>query len=69
MIVGPDGNALLRPVKVSQTIGSKWLVENGLAAGDKVIVEGLQKIRPGAPVKPVEAAPSTVTAAPAAPQP
>ena len=36
---------------MSRTIGDKWLVEEGLAAGDKVIVEGLQKIRPGAVVK------------------
>jgi membrane fusion protein (multidrug efflux system) len=54
-----------RPVTVSRAIGDKWLVEEGLAAGDRVIVEGLQKIRPNAPVQPTEAA-----AAPAAgPQP
>jgi len=34
---------------VSWAIDDKWLVEDGLAAGDKVIVEGLQKIQPGAP--------------------
>ena len=69
MIVGPDGNALLRQVRVSQTIGSKWLIESGLNAGDNVIVEGLQKIRPGVPVKSVKAAPNAVPAAPAEPQP
>ena len=37
------------------TIGDQWLVEDGLAAGDKVIVEGLQKIQPGAPVQATEA--------------
>ena len=41
-------------VKVSRAIGDKWLVESGLAAGDKLIVEGLQKIRPGAPVQATE---------------
>ena len=35
--------------------GDKWLITDGLAAGDKVIVDGLQKIRPGAAVKPQEA--------------
>ena len=36
---------------VSRTIGDQWLVESGLAAGDRVVIEGLQKIAPGAPVQ------------------
>lgn len=55
MVVGPDGTAQLRPVRVSWAIDDKWLVEDGLAAGDQVIVEGLQKIRQGAPVAAAEA--------------
>ena len=55
MVVDKDNKAQLRPVKVSQTIGDQWLVESGLKAGDKVIVEGLQKIGPGAPVQATEA--------------
>ncbi|MCM2273444.1 MAG: efflux RND transporter periplasmic adaptor subunit [Candidatus Didemnitutus sp.] len=55
MIVSPEGTVELRPVHVSRTIGDKWLVESGLAAGDRVIVQGLQKIGPGMPVKVVEA--------------
>lgn len=55
MIVSAAGTVELRPVHVSRTIGDKWLVESGLAAGDRVIVQGLQKIRPGMPVKAVEA--------------
>jgi membrane fusion protein (multidrug efflux system) len=51
MVVSADGKAEQRPVTVSQTVGDQWLVESGLAAGDKVIVEGLQKIRPGALVQ------------------
>jgi membrane fusion protein, multidrug efflux system len=54
MVVDKDGKAELRPVVVSRAIGDKWLVEKGLAAGDRVIVEGLQKIRPGAPVQATE---------------
>ncbi len=71
MVVGADGKVEARPVKVSRTVGSRWLVEDGLKAGDKVIVEGLQKIQPGAPVKAVEQgsalAPGAKPAAPAAP--
>lgn len=63
----PQGNATalvvvagdkveLRPVRVSRTIGDKWLVESGLALGDRLIVEGLQKVRPGATVRVTERA-------------
>ncbi len=51
MVVGADGKAESRVVRVSRTIGDKWLVDSGLAAGDKLIVEGLQKVKPGAPVR------------------
>ena len=51
MVVGADGKVEQRAVKVSRSIGDKWLVDDGLKAGDKVIVEGLQKIKPGAPVQ------------------
>lgn len=54
MLVSADGKAEQRAVTVSQTVGDQWLVESGLAAGDQVIVEGLQKIRPGAPVQAAE---------------
>jgi membrane fusion protein (multidrug efflux system) len=58
LVVGPDGKVELRELRVSRTIGDQWLVEDGLAAGDRVIVEGLQKVQPGMPVKAVEAAPA-----------
>lgn len=51
MVVNPDGVVERRPVVVSRTIGDQWLVESGLAAGDRVVIEGLQKIAPGAPVQ------------------
>ena len=54
MVVDAEGKVAVRPVKVSRTIGDKWLVEDGLKAGDKVIVEGLQKIGPGMPVQATE---------------
>lgn len=40
-----------RAVEVRQSIGDKWLVKSGLEAGDRVIVEGLQKVRPGEPAQ------------------
>jgi len=44
----------LRTVQVSRTIGDHWLVDDGLAAGERVIVEGIQKAKPGAEVTVVE---------------
>ncbi|WP_312916975.1 efflux RND transporter periplasmic adaptor subunit [Stenotrophomonas sp.] len=54
MVVDAEGKVAVRPVTVSRTVGDKWLVEDGLKAGDKVIVEGLQKIGPGMPVQATE---------------
>lgn len=51
MVVGADGKVEARAVQTSRTVGDRWLVDSGLAAGDRVIVEGLQKVRPGAPVQ------------------
>lgn len=69
MVVGKDGKVEARPVKVSRALGDKWLVEEGLKAGDKVIVEGLQKIGPGMPVQATElgAKPARTAATSAAP--
>lgn len=55
MVVNAQGKVEARAVQVSRSLGDKWLVDGGLVAGDKVIVEGLQKIAPGAPVTPTEA--------------
>lgn len=57
MLVGPGNVVEVRPLKTARTIGSDWLVESGLRAGERVIVEGLLKARPGAAVQPVEAGP------------
>lgn len=69
-MVVADGKVQVRPVQVSRTIGDKWLVDSGLAAGDQVIVEGLQKIKPGMDVTATEAsadaAPAVKDAAPTA---
>lgn len=53
MVVGAEDKVEARTIKLSNAIGDKWIVSSGLNVGDRVIVEGLQKIRPGAVVKPV----------------
>ncbi len=69
-VVGPDNVAQVRRVTLGERIDSLWLVEDGIEAGDRVIVEGIQRVRPGAPVQPTEAPPTGMEApggAPAAP--
>ncbi|MBK4733356.1 efflux RND transporter periplasmic adaptor subunit [Noviherbaspirillum pedocola] len=51
MTVGADGKVAPRPIKTGDAQGNNWIVTDGLNAGDTVIVEGLQKVKPGAPVK------------------
>lgn len=55
LIVDGKGIVRLRVLKVSRTVGSNWLVTDGLKAGDRLIVEGLQNARPDAPVHAVPA--------------
>jgi membrane fusion protein (multidrug efflux system) len=66
LVVNRDGKVEVRDVRVSRTIGDQWLVEEGLSPGDRVIVEGLQKVQPGMPVTAVEAAPAEAGEAAAA---
>jgi membrane fusion protein (multidrug efflux system) len=54
-VVGPDNKAHLKVVKADRTVGDRWLVTEGLAPGDKVITEGLDKVKPNQPVRPVPA--------------
>jgi membrane fusion protein (multidrug efflux system) len=53
LIVGADGKVGQKILVVDRTFGDQWLVTSGLEPGDKVIVEGMQKVRPGSPVKEV----------------
>ncbi|AGL83158.1 membrane fusion protein (multidrug efflux system) [Pseudomonas protegens] len=55
LVVGPDNKVELRQLKASRTVGSQWLVEDGLKAGDRLITEGLQFVKPGIEVKASEA--------------
>lgn len=51
-VVGADNKVQPRPITVSQDVGLNVLVESGLKAGDKVVVDNIIKLRPGADVKP-----------------
>lgn len=70
MLVGADNKTLLRPVRTGALVDGQWLVEEGLQEGERVIVSGLQKIKPDMTVKvrnaEVRAAASASTAAPTA---
>ncbi|WP_432722240.1 efflux RND transporter periplasmic adaptor subunit [Jeongeupia wiesaeckerbachi] len=55
MVVGKDDKVEPRQLKTARTVGDNWLVTDGLKSGDKLIVDGLQKIHPGAKVKTVAA--------------
>jgi membrane fusion protein (multidrug efflux system) len=54
LLVGTDNNVTVQPVKTGNAQGSAWVITDGLKAGDRVIVEGFQKVHPGAPVKAVQ---------------
>jgi membrane fusion protein, multidrug efflux system len=64
MVVTKESKVELRAVRVSRTIGDQWLIEDGLAAGDRVIVEGLQYIGPDMKVRAVEQAAAKTGASP-----
>jgi membrane fusion protein (multidrug efflux system) len=54
LVVGPDNKVASRTLQVQGTRGDQWLVQGGLADGDRVIVAGVQKVQPGTVVQPVE---------------
>jgi len=73
-VVGAEDKAELRPVTPGPRFGNRQVILAGLAAGDRVVVEGQQKARPGTPLKvvpvtladfdrPAAAAPAPATAA------
>ncbi|AHI26692.1 efflux RND transporter periplasmic adaptor subunit [Komagataeibacter swingsii] len=53
-VVDADNKVNLRPITVGQAIGTNWLVTDGLKGGDRVVVEGLQKIHSGDTVTPAD---------------
>ena len=61
-VVGSGDSVVARDVKTGSWSGSLWLVDSGLVAGDRVIVDGIQKVAPGRVVKPVPLADSSAAA-------
>ena len=61
LVVNEAGKVELRELTTERAMGDSWLVSTGLAAGDRVIVEGVQQVRPGAQVNAVEWAPAATT--------
>jgi membrane fusion protein (multidrug efflux system) len=53
-VIGPDNTAVPRQIEVGEQISGSWLVRRGLEPGEKVVVDGWHKIRPGQQVDPVE---------------
>ncbi|UHS59325.1 efflux RND transporter periplasmic adaptor subunit [Agrobacterium vaccinii] len=50
--VAKDDTAEARPIELGQAMGSEWVVESGLKAGEKIVVDGAQKVQPGGKIKP-----------------
>ena len=61
LVVNADGVVESRELEIIQARGSDWIVADGLDAGDRLIVEGLQKVQPGAKVVPEERTPPRAT--------
>ena len=51
-VVGPDNKVEIRPVKVAERAGNLWVIDQGLQPGERVVVEGLQKVKAGMTVNP-----------------
>lgn len=66
LVVNAENKVELRTLKTDRTVGDQWLVTDGLKAGDKVIVEGIQKAKPGVEVASTEWQPAAASASQAA---
>jgi membrane fusion protein, multidrug efflux system len=62
-VVGPDSVVQVRAVTPANRVGSDWVISAGLEPADRIIVEGLQKVRPGAKVRPTGPKPATADSA------
>jgi membrane fusion protein, multidrug efflux system len=68
-VVGPDNKVEIKAVETGPRVGSLWVIQKGLAPGDRIVVEGASKVRPGMEVNPkaVEADAPAATPKPAEP--
>jgi membrane fusion protein (multidrug efflux system) len=67
-VVGGDNTVELRPVTPAERVGSLWVIDKGLKPGERVVVEGVQKVKTGVRVAPTQAA-AEGAAPPATPPP
>src|SRR5580658_213590 len=61
-VVDGENKVSIRTVKVGDRVGSLWIIADGLKAGERVVAEGVQKVRPGAQVNPKPHVPDNATA-------
>jgi membrane fusion protein (multidrug efflux system) len=61
-VLKPDSTVEVRPVKAGARVGSDWVVDSGLVAGTVIVVEGMQKVRPGVKVRATRGAATADTA-------
>jgi membrane fusion protein (multidrug efflux system) len=52
-VVGPGNKARQRRIETAETLGTQWAVKSGFSVGETIIVEGIQKVRPEQPVRPI----------------
>ncbi len=58
LMIGPENKVVPKPVEVGGLSGSDWIVTGGLTGGERIILNGVQKVRPGSVVTPVDAQPA-----------
>jgi len=66
-VVGPDGKVDVRTVRAGEQVATQWIIEEGLHPGEKVVVEGFARVRPGMLVRASPAADGATASAPQAP--
>ncbi len=50
-VIGPDNTAVAKPIQVGDWYGDQWIINSGLEAGDRVVVDGAVRLQPGAPLQ------------------
>ena len=61
-VVGENNVAQARPIRLGQEVAGGWVVREGLRSGERIVAEGIIRVRPGAPVRPAPAQPATAEA-------
>jgi membrane fusion protein (multidrug efflux system) len=51
-VVGSDNKVAIRPVEVAEQVGAEWIIAKGLKPGERIVAEGIQKVKEGLTVNP-----------------